>query len=86
MIQLTYEQKQMLGLNAVVELLNPASCFGREKSRRLMPYTVSQKQELLRELDNIEKICAHFDEAKPYIDALNIIFGHFKDIRPHINP
>ncbi len=82
MIQLTYEQKQMLGLNAVVELLNPASCFGREKSRRLMPYTVSQKQELLRELDNIEKICAHFDEAKPYIDALNIIFGHFKDIRP----
>lgn len=85
MIQLTYEQKQTLGFNTVIELLNPVSCFGREKSRRLVPYTPDEKQELLRELDNIEKICAHFDEVKPYIDTLSVIFGHFKDIRPTLS-
>lgn len=85
MINLTYDDKQMLGFEYVQELLSPSSCFGVEKSRRLMPYTREQKQELLSELDNIERLCAHFDECKKDIGIINRVFNHFKDIRPTLS-
>lgn len=85
MINLTYDDKQMLGFEYVQELLSPSSCFGVEKSRRLMPYTREQKQELLSELDNIERLCAHFDECKKDISIINRVFNHFKDIRPTLS-
>lgn len=85
MINLTYDDKQMLGFGYVQELLSPSSCFGVEKSRRLMPYTREQKQELLSELDNIERLCAHFDECKKDIGIINRVFNHFKDIRPTLS-
>lgn len=85
MINLTYDDKQMLGFEFVQELLSPASCFGVEKSRRLMPYTREQKQALLSELDNIERLCAHFDACKKDIGIINRVFNHFKDIRPTLS-
>lgn len=85
MISLTYDDKQMLGFEYVQELLSPSSCFGIEKSRRLTPYTPKQKQALLTELDNIEKLCAHFEECKKDIGIINRVFNHFKDIRPTLS-
>lgn len=85
MINLSYDEKQMLGFEYVRELLSPASCFGVEKSRRLVPYTAEQKNELLTELDNIERLCGHFDECKRQIGILNRVFNHFKDIRPTLS-
>lgn len=87
MINLTYDDKQMLGFEYVQELLSPSSCFGVEKSRRLMPYTREQKQELLSELDNIERLCAHFDECKKtlvslteFLIILRISDRHFQEV------
>lgn len=85
MINLTYDDKQMLGFEYVQELLSPSSCFGLEKSRRLVPYTAQQRQELLTELDNIEKLCLHFEECKKDIGIINRVFNHFKDIRPTLS-
>lgn len=85
MINLTYDDKQMLGFEYVQELLSPSSCFGVEKSRRLIPYAPEQKQELLTELDNIERLCAHFEECKRDIGIINRVFSHFKDIRPTLS-
>lgn len=85
MISLTYDDKQMLGFEYVQELLSPSSCFGIEKSRRLAPYGPDQKQELLTELDNIERLCTHFEECKRDIGIINRVFSHFKDIRPTLS-
>lgn len=81
MINLTYEQKQTIGFEYVLELLTPASCFGAEKSRHLTPYERSEQNRLFTELDNIERIKKNYDNLRPEIEKLNRIFGHFKDIR-----
>ena len=55
MIQLTYEQKVSVGLQYILDRLNPSSPYGQEKVRRLMPYGIHEKEKLLEELSNLEK-------------------------------
>ena len=39
MIQLTYEQKNSIGLQYILDRLNPSSPYGQERVRRMTPYT-----------------------------------------------
>ena len=43
MIQLTYEQKNSIGLQYILDRLNPSSPYGQERVRRMTPYTVKKK-------------------------------------------
>ncbi len=43
MIQLTYEQKNSIGLQYILDRLNPSSPYGQERVRRMTPYTVEEK-------------------------------------------
>ena len=84
MIQLTYEQKSSVGLQYILDRLNPSSPYGQEKVRRLMPYTVDEKDQLLEELSNLEKLIAKKDELKQEINHLRRIFMQMKDVRQAI--
>ena len=44
MIQLTYEQKNSIGLQYILDRLNPSSPYGQERVRRMTPYTVEEKE------------------------------------------
>lgn len=84
MIDLSYDEKVMIGFEYVIEALKPVSCFGIEKSRRIRPFDKTQKAQLMKELDNIERILNVYDRCREEIDILNRFMAHFKDIRPSL--
>lgn len=84
MIQLTYEQKSSVGLQYILDRLNPSSPYGQEKVRRLTPYTVQEKELLLEELSNLEKLIQKKDDLKQEINHLRRIFMQMKDVRQAI--
>ena len=84
MIQLTYEQKSSVGLQYILDRLNPSSPYGQEKVRRLAPYTVDEKDKLLEELSTLEKLIAKKEDLKQEINHLRRIFMQMKDVRQAI--
>lgn len=84
MIQLTYEQKSSVGLQYILDRLNPSSPYGQERVRRLMPYTSDEKELLVEELSNLEKLIDKKDDLKQEINHLRRIFMQMKDVRPTI--
>ena len=84
MIQLTYEQKVSVGLQYILERLNPSSPYGQEKVRKLMPYGTHEKEKLLEELSNLEKLLDKKDDLKQEINHLRRIFMQMKDVRQAI--
>ena len=81
-MQLTYEQKYSTGFQYILDKLNPSSPYGQERVRKLMPYTRAERERLLTELDNLEKLINKFAEIQPEISHLRRIFMQMKDIRP----
>lgn len=84
MIQLTYEQKSSVGLQYILDRLNPSSPYGQEKVRRMVPYTADEKELLAEELSNLEKLILKKDELKQELNHLRRIFMQMKDIRQAI--
>lgn len=84
MIQLTYEQKSSVGLQYILDRLNPSSPYGQERVRRLTPYSVDEKELLMEELSNLEKLINKKDDLKQEINHLRRIFMQMKDVRPTI--
>lgn len=84
MIQLTYEQKVSVGLQYILDRLNPSSPYGQEKVRRLMPYGIHEKEKLLEELSNLEKLIDKKEDLKQEINHLRRIFMQMKDVRQAI--
>ena len=84
MIQLTYEQKSSVGLQYILDRLNPSSPYGQERVRRLTPYTVEEQDLLMEELSNLEKLISKKEELKQELNHLRRIFMQMKDVRPTI--
>lgn len=84
MIELSYDEKVMIGYEYVIEMLRPSSCFGIEKSRRIKPFVKADQDLLIKEFDNIELIMGVYDQCRRDIEALNRYMAHFKDIRPSL--
>ena len=84
MIQLTYEQKNSIGLQYILDRLNPSSPYGQERVRRMTPYTAEEKDLLMEELSNLEKLMNKKEDLKQEINHLRRIFMQMKDVRPTI--
>ena len=84
MIQLTYEQKVSVGLQYILDRLNPSSPYGQERVRKLAPYTTNEKELLAEELSNLEKLIDNKEELKQELNHLRRIFMQMKDVRPAI--
>lgn len=70
MIQLTYEQKNSIGLQYILDRLNPSSPYGQERVRRMTPYTAEEKDLLMEELSNLEKLMNKKEDLKQEINHL----------------
>lgn len=64
--------------------LNPSSPYGQERVRRMTPYTVEEKDLLMEELSNLEKLMNKKEDLKQEINHLRRIFMQMKDVRPTI--
>lgn len=81
MIDIRFEEREMIGLQYVLETLHGCSPFGLEKIRRLRFYTPEERAELETELDNVARAAAHASELKGIYDKLMIVLCQMKDIR-----
>jgi len=84
MIALGFEQKQRVGFAYVMELLAPASPYGRELVRELHPACPGEEAALRLEFQNIAKtLTVRSRLEKPYAQ-LEEVFRQVKDIRGSI--
>ena len=81
-MELSFEKKNEIGFQYVLDLLEPCSCYGAAKIRALSPYTSSQKEVLEKEFNNIEKAVFAIDTFSSHVTKLNHCFMHLKDVRP----
>ena len=81
MIDIRFEEREMLGLQYALETLHGCSPFGLEKIRRLRFYTPDERRELEEELGNVERAAAHAGELKEVYNKLMVVLCQMKDIR-----
>ena len=62
MIQLTYEQKNSIGLQYILDRLNPSSPYGQERVRRMTPYTAEEKDQSFASYIYADEGCAANDK------------------------
>ena len=67
-----------------MDRLNPSSPYGQERVRRMTPYTSEEKDLLMEELSNLEKLMNKKEDLKQEINHLRRIFMQMKDVRPTI--
>ena len=84
-MKLSFEKKCEIGFQYVLDLLEPCSCYGAEHIRTLAPYTSAERDKLMCELDNIQRVISVYDQQKSIITKLEYAFMHLKDVRPIIN-
>ena len=73
MIDIRFEEREMLGLQYALETLHGCSPFGLEKIRRLRFYTPDERRELEEELGNVERAAAHAGELKEVYNKLMVV-------------
>lgn len=84
MISISRRQKQHIGLQFVFDLTAPKSAYGKEMLRNAKCFTPEQKNELQRQLDNIEKTMLHRPRLEPEYSRIEQVFSRVKDIRKSI--
>ena len=84
MITLGFEEKQRIGFAYVMDLLEPASPYGREALRTLRPARCGEEAPLRRELENIAKTLAARPRLEKKYARLDGEFRQLKDIRGSI--
>lgn len=81
MITLTYEQKQALGFQFVLDSLAPCCIYGRDEVKKTGPYPVEEQKELLAELERLKNLSACYEACRSRIDKISRILMNMKEIR-----
>lgn len=81
MIELSFQQKDNIGFQYIIDELAPCSPYGEERIKGMKPFTRDQKSELLRQLQNIQRVVEHRDACASAMDKLMHTFMCIKNIR-----
>ena len=84
-MELSFEKKNEIGFQYVLDLLEPCSCYGSAKIKTLVPYSSMQKLDLETELNNVEKGILSIEHYPQLTNKLKHSFMHLKDVRPIID-
>ena len=79
-MELTYEQREDIGLAYVRELLEPVCPYGKKRLREEGFYAPSERAALERELDNVETLCAALEADKRAVLELRHALSGLKDL------
>ncbi len=78
------KQQEGIGLNFLLDELELNTPYGYSKKKEIKPFKFANKEELLIELNNVEKIVINFNEKKIFFNEMECILSEFKDIRNSI--
>ena len=81
MIELNFQQKDNIGFQYIIDELAPCSPYGEERIKGMKPFTREQKTELLRQLQNIQRVLENRDRCASAMDKLMHTFMCIKNIR-----
>lgn len=81
MIELNFQQKDNIGFQYIIDELAPCSPYGEERIKGMKPFTREQKPELLRQLQNIQRVLENRDRCASAMDKLMHTFMCIKNIR-----
>ena len=75
------EQKSAIGFDFILEKLDVATPYGVDKKKKIRVFKKNEKDKLVNELNNVEKIVASICENKEVYIDIERLFCKFKDIR-----
>ena len=81
MISVSFDDKVKIGLQFVLESLHGCSPYGQQRIRRLRFYAPEEREELERELGNVERCAACAPALKDVYDRVMVLLCQMKDIR-----
>ncbi|WP_396276516.1 MutS-related protein [Haloimpatiens lingqiaonensis] len=77
-------QKAQVGFQFIMDELNVMTCYGRDKKKNLKPFQRKDKEKLIYELDNLEKIIRGLQVNEGEFGKIECAFCKVKDIRNSI--
>lgn len=79
-----FQEMQLCGYRHIINMLSPASIYGRELLKDLAPYHTGQEAALLREWENISAAKKAISDTPELIQSINRTIGQMKDVRHSI--
>ncbi len=76
-----YEFRKYIGFQYILELMTPNTPFGNDEVKRIKPYVRSEKEKLLLELNEIERIVQTYEVNEKELKRLEHAMMNLKDIR-----
>ncbi len=83
MTVLTFAQKENIGLQYVLDAMRPCSPYGRQRLQDLTPMGPEARQELERQLSNVQRILQAGDSGRRLQQLLRVLMG-MKMVRPTV--
>lgn len=81
MIELTYKQLNSIGLQYVLDGIQPVTPFGAELLKNRRFYSAQEQPELMQELSNVEAAVSILEESRDAVYTFTHKMAQFKDIR-----
>lgn len=81
MITLTFEEKQSLGFQFLLEEMQPNCIYGQELIKNAAPYGREQKEELEAELDRLERLTKQYEKERAFWNGLELVLMQMKEVR-----
>ena len=81
MITLTYEEKQSLGFQFLLDSLSPNSVYGQELVKQAAPYSREDKSALQEELNRLSQLVERYEQHKALWDSVELILMNVKEVR-----
>jgi DNA mismatch repair protein MutS2 len=75
------DQREAIGFNYILEKLDVITPYGVDKKKKIRVFKKNEKDELINELNNVEKIVASINDNKEVYIDIERLFCKFKDIR-----
>ena len=82
MIALTFAQKENIGFQYVLDAMQPCSPYGQERLRQLQPMGPGDREELLRQLENMQRLLDGEEQCQKALSALLRVLMTVKMVRP----
>lgn len=80
MLELSFAQKQAVGLQYVLDLLAPCTPFGAALIKKLRPCAPRERAKLERELDDLARVTEVWQEQQKSVAAVQHAMMHMKDV------
>ncbi|MEG1257295.1 hypothetical protein [Clostridium sp.] len=75
------EQRSQIGFSFIMDELGIITSYGTEEKKLIKPYKISQHEELIEELNNIDSMISRMNEYKDKFNDIVRLLHKIKDIR-----